>query len=391
MAALVFPSNPINGQLYPDPSVSGVSSFRYDSGAGTWRPTGTTGVSTPSVTSTSGSYLCLSGVTPGTYTNATVTVNAQGLVTYAANGNLGTVSYVATGTGLAGGPITSSGTISLAVATTSALGGVKPDGTTITILPDGTISAPGTQNWTRTGTVLSPTVAGDQVQISISSSIITPGLSLVGKPTVGFGSLSAASENMFFAVNGTEYLNFSAGGLQLKSVNVQALRIGGVGNSPLDIQSVIVQPLFGGNQFFNIGFTTNPAPFGDETTVLSTYATGSGGRQSISFNANGSIGSGGFPDLIIGTDGNTRIPQRKALRFYDADSSNYVGFSAPAAVTSNVTWSLPPADGTSGQVLTTDGSGNTSWTAKTTGASGTFVSQDGKTVTVTNGLITSIV
>jgi hypothetical protein len=50
------------------------------------------------------------------------------------------VSQVSTGVGLSGGPITSSGTISLNVATVSAIGGVKPDNSTIIIQPDGTIS-----------------------------------------------------------------------------------------------------------------------------------------------------------------------------------------------------------------------------------------------------------
>jgi hypothetical protein len=49
------------------------------------------------------------------------------------------------------------------------------------------------------------------------------------------------------------------------------------------------------------------------------------------------------------------------LRFADSDSSNWVAFQAPATVASNVTWTLPSADGTSGQVLRTDGSGVLSW------------------------------
>ena len=42
--------------------------------------------------------------------------------------------------------------------------------------------------------------------------------------------------------------------------------------------------------------------------------------------------------------------------------SNYVGFKAPAAITTDLTWTLPAADATSsGQVLTSDGSGVLSW------------------------------
>ena len=56
-------------------------------------------------------------------------------------GGTGTVTSVATGTGLIGGPITTTGTISLRPATISTLGGVIPDGTTITVSPTGVISA----------------------------------------------------------------------------------------------------------------------------------------------------------------------------------------------------------------------------------------------------------
>ena len=50
------------------------------------------------------------------------------------------------------------------------------------------------------------------------------------------------------------------------------------------------------------------------------------------------------------------------LRFADADSSKYVSFKSAATVADNVVWTLPSADGTSGQALSTNGSGTLSWT-----------------------------
>lgn len=55
------------------------------------------------------------------------------------------------------------------------------------------------------------------------------------------------------------------------------------------------------------------------------------------------------------------------LRFADSDSSNWVAFQAPATVSSNVTWTLPSADGTNGQVLQTNGSGTLSFTTPSSG------------------------
>jgi len=49
------------------------------------------------------------------------------------------------------------------------------------------------------------------------------------------------------------------------------------------------------------------------------------------------------------------------LKFADSDSSNYVSFRGPATVSTNITWTLPNTDGTDGQFITTDGSGNLSF------------------------------
>jgi hypothetical protein len=59
--------------------------------------------------------------------------------------------------------------------------------------------------------------------------------------------------------------------------------------------------------------------------------------------------------------GNITINAQGDFRFADSDSSNYVGFQAPATVTSNLVWTLPAADGSANQLLKTDGSGNLGW------------------------------
>ena len=56
-----------------------------------------------------------------------------------------------------------------------------------------------------------------------------------------------------------------------------------------------------------------------------------------------------------------RISATGELKLYDSDDSNYVSFKSGGTVSSNVTWTLPTADGSSGQALTTNGSGTLSW------------------------------
>ena len=70
------------------------------------------------------------------------------------------------------------------------------------------------------------------------------------------------------------------------------------------------------------------------------------------------------------------------VRYYDADSSNFIAFIAPATVAADVTFTLPAADGTANQVLTTDGAATLSWTEASTNDitdGDTSVSVDGTT------------
>jgi hypothetical protein len=65
------------------------------------------------------------------------------------------------------------------------------------------------------------------------------------------------------------------------------------------------------------------------------------------------------------------------VRFLDSDNSNYVGFQAPATVSSDLVWTLPSADaGVSGYALVSDGAGTLSFAA-----AGATVSADTSTDT----------
>ena len=99
--------------------------------------------------------------------------------------------------------------------------------------------------------------------------------------------------------------------------------------------------------------------FGDSTTGLFKKATNQigltfAGTEKLSFDQNG-----------------VTLQAQSDLRFADSDSSNYVGFQAPATVSSSLTWTLPATDAAvSGYALVSDASGTLSWAAAGGGANG---------------------
>lgn len=74
------------------------------------------------------------------------------------------------------------------------------------------------------------------------------------------------------------------------------------------------------------------------------------------------------------------------LRFFEpsATGSTYVGFQAPASVTSTTVWTLPAADGTNGQVLQTNGSRVLSFGTVSVGGASNIAFNTGKGIVDSN-------
>jgi len=112
---------------------------------------------------------------------------------------------------------------------------------------------------------------------------------------------------------------------------------------------------------------------GNGTSAVTSLAAGSAGN--VVYSTGVTTWASGAPDAanlvdksstqtITGAKAFSNYLQMNAqneVRFADGDSSNYVALRAPTTVGTNVTWSLPSADGSNGQVLTTDGTGALSW------------------------------
>jgi hypothetical protein len=127
---------------------------------------------------------------------------------------------------------------------------------------------------------------------------------------------------------------------------------------------------------------------GSAPTFSTISATPGGSDTHVQFNDGGAFGGdSGFvydKDLDSLTIDNTvtaaafnanqsaSVAGNVKLYELSGNGSNYLGFSAPDAITGNFQWELPDGDGTSGQVLKTDAAGSLYWSADSTGGSPTF-------------------
>ena len=82
----------------------------------------------------------------------------------------------------------------------------------------------------------------------------------------------------------------------------------------------------------------------------------------------------------------------KEIRFQDSSGSPFVSLKSPSSLSSNVNLTLPATDGSSGQVLQTDGSGNLSFVSLSAGFSGSAGDLSGNTLAsgVTSSSLTSL-
>lgn len=106
-------------------------------------------------------------------------------------------------------------------------------------------------------------------------------------------------------------------------------------------------------------------PWADTTANLYKLRNGANNAWIELFELDGEFGSKVF-------NGNITLNAQGDLRFADSDSSNWVAFQAPATIASNVTWTLPSTDGTSNQVIVTNGSGTLSWASPLLASGGTI-------------------
>ena len=328
------------------------------------KPDGTPAVGTVSSGSSSG----VTSVSSGS-SNVTVTSTGgggTGDVTISVTGGTGTVTSVASGTGLTGGPITTSGTLSIATTGVAAASyGTASSVPTIAVNSQGQITSASNTAIAISGSAVSGNISGNAANVTGTVAItnggtgattaaaarsnlgagtvtsVSSGTGLSGGPITGSGTLSIANTGVTAATYGdathVPQIAINSQG-QITSASSVAITSGGTG-TVTSVSSGNLSPIF--------------------TSSVATSTT----TPAISY----SLTNATAYTLLGNNTGSSASPAYNSLSSYIDNIGSAQGDILYRGATN---WSvLTP--GTSGQVLKTNGaSANPSWTTVSTLPSG---------------------
>jgi hypothetical protein len=118
--------------------------------------------------------------------------------------------------------------------------------------------------------------------------------------------------------------------------------------------------------------------FGQDVSIQGTTASGSTTTGALV--VTGGVGIGGSLNVFgtIDVANNIEVLSQKEVRFFNSANTFYTGLKAGSSL-ANITFTLPIADGTSGQLLYTNGSGGLGWTTVAGGGVSGIISLNGLT------------
>ena len=328
------------------------------------------GSSLPDQAGNSGKYLTTDG------TNASwgsISGSSGGTVTSVA------VSGGTTGLTTSGGPVTSSGTITLAGTLAVANGGTGATTAGAALTALGAYAASNPSGYTsNTGTVTSVSGTGTVNGLSLSGTVTTTGnltlggtLDLSSPPAIGgttaaagtFTTLTATGQTSLGGAAGSESLRVAAGATNGSysqvtgtASYVEFRTLGTNANNSM----YLVSRGTGTINFYTNNSTSNEQFRVSPTTSAVNYVQVTGATTASKVVAISAQGSDTDVTLdVIPKGAGTVRTSGTGVRLVGA-TSGYVGLKG-AAVAGSTTYTLPAADGTNGQVLATNGSATLSW------------------------------
>lgn len=357
-----------------------ICSGSYDGNTVIWSPVGTSSLGSGAVaTATLGS-----GATAGKVVSMTLISNGSGYVNAPIISFISSTGIGAAATAVLGSGATSGQVVNLIVTNSGSGYATEP---TVVFTPSNAGSGGGGTNLDNGGSNVNVGFNGN-VTIAANSIpnvlTVTSNSVLIGKAADVGNGIPATIANL--VVNGNARANnFTAsngvnmfGNLIVSTVNsASALNVSNISNVIISNGNITtVGSVSVGANLSVAGNTTlagNISVTGNANVGILTVS-GNATTGDLRVNGNANITSNLLANsitsnttitgnIITGASGNVRIR---------ATGSNTVTIQASSGTSSSFSLTLPPNDGTSGQVLTTDGSGILSWTAGSGGGSGGF-------------------
>ena len=348
--------------------------------------------------------LSLPYITPGQCT----TVNAAGQVVGIACGSGAASIAVTTGNASGFNSLVSSPTAVVNFDSTTFLVGLKgastayvlPNPSSVTLQGNGiTFSglSASTASLAASVTALTASTNSLQAQFPVSMSTNTTGVLPVVNGGTGvtspgliagtnIGSITGTWPNQTINALNTNTLPFPAGATNYAQINPASQQPGTVNVSSITVFSMTVgdgstaSPLniklqannhangsitgYGSpfvNGDFNIDYYTDPSSF--YSRLRFTNFNLNSGPTNMRYRAgwNFEDATGHVLSYFNAQGAGWVINSTGSVTLYDGPTAHYVALKASNTITSNATYILPPADGSSGQSLTTDGNQNLSW------------------------------
>jgi hypothetical protein len=231
------------------------------------------------------------------------------------------------------------------------------------------------------------TVAADSTNDTLTLAAASSNIVLTtdaSTDTVTIGLASIPSVDGIFL--GTSGILSSSGDISIGTGDVSCANVTSSGTSNLSTVVVSTALTVSGNISFTGAGTTTLGPDNTLPTDPSDFLIRSNGNVDVVLDYDDDESSQAFrvkdgdnnimfsvdEDGISVANGTASTGAVIRLGEATANGSNYVAIQAPASLAANVTYTLPTSDGTSGQVLTTNGSGTLSWATDATGGGASY-------------------